>query len=280
MIDIKQLQFSYGRQTPLFDGLSLSITQGGIVGLLGKNGAGKTSLLKIMSGLLFAKHGECRVMSANPRYRSAELLAELFFLPEDLYVPAVSVKAYSDLYAPFYPRFDQNIYSSCLAEFEVAQTSMLTKLSHGQKKKAMLAFAIATQTKLLILDEPTNGLDIPSKAQFRRMLAQYFSDDRLILISTHQVHDIENMLDTIVVLNDGKILLHETMHKINDKLVFKRQVAEPTPGSCIYSERQPGGYLLLQHNLNGEQSDVDLEVLFNAILIHPAAVRAAFGSGE
>ena len=280
MISINGLKFAYRKQQPLFENLSLNLTQGGIVGLLGKNGAGKTSLLKILCGLSFAKGGECSVLGFNPRERRVEMLADLYFLPEDLYVPGVDAQTYASLYAQFYPRFDNTLYQKALKEFEVPANQKLTKLSHGQKKKAMLAFALATQTSLLILDEPTNGFDIPSKAQFRKLLAEHYQENRLIIISTHQVHDIEKMLDTIVMIHDGKILLQQTLASIMSRLSFKRMATAPVIGSYIHMEPHFGGYAVLQHNTEGGETEIDLELLFNAILQQPNAIQAAFTQGK
>jgi ABC-2 type transport system ATP-binding protein len=189
MIELSNLSFSYTRET-LFSQLDLSLRPGNICGLLGKNGAGKTTLLKLLAGLLFPQKGKARIMGMRPNDRSPAFLQELSFLPEEFSLPSVSPKKYEQLYAPFYPRFRSALFSNYLSEFEIEPNQNLDRCSFGQKKKFLLAFGLSTDSRLTLLDEPTNGLDIPSKRQFRKALASVLTDDRLIVISTHQARDL------------------------------------------------------------------------------------------
>ncbi|MEZ5041126.1 MAG: ABC transporter ATP-binding protein [Saprospiraceae bacterium] len=266
MIQLTDLSFAYGRTGPLFEGLQLSISGGNIYGLLGKNGAGKTTLLSLISGLLHPKKGKCEVMGYVPAERKPSFLADLYFIPEELHVPAMYINTFVDIYAPFYPAFDRAQFATLIDEFKLDVTKKMTKLSYGQKKKVMLSFGLATNCRLLILDEPTNGLDIPSKTQLRKILAGAITDDRTFIISTHQVRDLSNLMDPIIIINDGKIIFQESIESINEKLQFQMVFTEPDPQAVIYAERVPGGYMTINPQ-NGEgEEEVDLEVLFNAVI--------------
>lgn len=266
MIQLTDLSFAYGRTGPLFEGLQLSIPGGNIYGLLGKNGAGKTTLLSLISGLLHPKKGKCEVMGYVPAERKPSFLADLYFIPEELHVPAMYINTFVDIYAPFYPAFDRAQFATLIDEFKLDVTKKMTKLSYGQKKKVMLSFGLATNCRLLILDEPTNGLDIPSKTQLRKILAGAITDDRTFIISTHQVRDLSNLMDPIIIINDGKIIFQESIESINEKLQFQMVFTEPDPQAVIYAERIPGGYMTINPQ-NGEgEEEVDLEVLFNAVI--------------
>ena len=266
MIQLKDLSFSYSKGAMLFEGLELSIPGGNIYGLLGKNGAGKTTLLSLISGLLFPNSGSCEVLGHTPRKRQPSFLSDLYFIPEELHIPAMRISSFVAIYSPFYPKFDRAQFSSLLSEFKLSEELKMNKLSYGQKKKVILSFGLATNCKLLILDEPTNGLDIPSKTQLRKILAGAISEDRTFIISTHQVRDLANLMDPIIIINQGRIIFQESVESINNKLQFQLAFREPDISEVIYSERVPGGYMTINPQ-NGEgEEEVDLEVLFNAVI--------------
>lgn len=266
MIQLKDLSFSYKKGPTLFEGLQLSIPGGNIYGLLGKNGAGKTTLLSLISGLLFPKSGTCEVLGHVPGKRQPSFLSDLYFIPEELHIPAMRVRTFVDIYAPFYPKFDRAQFTALLSEFNLDQELKMNKLSYGQKKKVILCFGLATNCKLLILDEPTNGLDIPSKTQLRKILAGAISPDRTFIISTHQVRDLANLMDPIMIINQGKIIFQESLESINQKLQFQLSFREPDPAKVVYAERVPGGFMTINPQ-NGEgEEEIDLEVLFNAVI--------------
>lgn len=276
---IQDLSFSYRKNSKLFDHLSLELRPGNIYGLLGKNGVGKTTMLKLMTGLLQPQEGESSFMGMDPAKRNARFLSELFFVPEDLYVPAMRIKEYVSLVSGFYPRFDRAAMDRHLAEFELPADAKLIALSYGQKKKFMIAFGLAANTGILILDEPTNGLDIPSKSQFRKLLASSLTQDRILIVSTHQVRDMESLIDPIILLDAGRIIFHRSVAEISRCLRVGIQAEEPKDGDLLYCEKIPGGYSAMTRNRAGEESRVDLEVLFNAVVADPAKIDAAFGPG-
>ena len=218
MIELSNLNFGYKGQAKLFDNLDLSIKTGSIYGLLGRNGAGKSTLLKTICGALFADSGRASVFGLNPIDRKPELLAQLFIVPEDFSLEDSSIGGHVKYTAPFYPLFNHALFAQLLDEFELSPEMNLNKVSYGQKKKFMIAFGIATEAKLLLMDEPTNGLDIPSKSQFRKIIASAFSDEKIILISTHQVRDLENLIDTVLILEKGKIMYNQPIHQTDQKI--------------------------------------------------------------
>jgi ABC-2 type transport system ATP-binding protein len=265
MIEIRDLSFSYSREA-LFSKLDLSLRPGNICGLLGKNGAGKTTLLKLLAGLLFSQNGETRIMGMRPNDRSPAFLQELSFLPEEFSLPSVSPKKYERLYAPFYPRFRSEHFSNYLVQFEIEPNQNLDRCSFGQKKKFLLAFVLSTDCRLTLLDEPTNGLDIPSKRQFRKALASVLTEDRLIVISTHQARDLENLIDPVVILDEGQIIFNHSLEEISNRLCVRRQSNQPAADDVFYSEKTMEGYLVVAENKDHEETKLDLELLFNTVI--------------
>jgi ABC-2 type transport system ATP-binding protein len=260
MINFKNLTFSYRRKQVLHD-VNLDIRQGLIYGLLGKNGEGKTTLLHIVSGLLYPDKGECTVLGHTPSSRKASFLQQIFLLPEEIYFPDVSAGQYFSIFKPFYPSFSDEILKSCVETFEVETQAPLRKMSLGQKKKAAIALALAANTPLLLMDEPTNGLDIPSKSVFRRLLSQFFGDERAVVISTHQVRDLESLIDAVIILDNKEILFNNTLNEIGGKLAFGPVDANER---SFYTETSPTGNIGVTVNRSGENSPVSLELLFNA----------------
>ena len=264
MIQITNLNFRYGKKVDLFDDLSFTENAGSIVGVLGKNGAGKSTLLKLITGLLVNKQNAIVVMDENPSHRKPSFLEEIYFIPEEYDLPPIKIKEFVKANSLFYPHFDQAKLNSILSDFELDGDSRLSKLSYGQKKKFLIAFALSTNCKLLVLDEPTNGLDIPSKAIFRKVVAGSLSEDQLVLISTHQVKDVENLIDKIVVIDNGKIIFHKSIWEVSEKYAFNT-VRDVDESQSLYAEVAPGGFRVMKP-VNGVPTDVDIELLFNAVI--------------
>jgi ABC-2 type transport system ATP-binding protein len=264
MVVINDLQFSYSKkQQPLFNELDCELSSGSIVGLLGKNGAGKTSLLKLMIGLLQPTSGSVRVMGHEPAKREPSLLQDLYFLPEEFHHPSISIRNYVKANSGFYPRFDQQLLERLIVDFELPEDKRLHQLSYGQKKKFLISFALSTKCRLLVLDEPTNGLDIPSKAIFRRVMAGSLNDDQLVIISTHQVRDVENLIDRVLMLEQGKFIMQKNLYEIASRLHFATS-SSAEGENILYHEMVPGGYKVITPQA-GKDSSVDIELLFNAI---------------
>jgi ABC-2 type transport system ATP-binding protein len=281
----RDLQFTYQKRglassQPLFAQLSLELPAGAICGLLGKNGAGKTTLLKLMSGLLFPDAGDSLVLGHRPQGRNPGMLEQLYLLPEEFDLPAVTPGLYRRLHAPLYPSFDPRSFDRYLSQFAVDTTQKLSSMSYGQKKKFLIAFGLATGARLLLLDEPTNGLDIPSKRQFRRMLAEAVDEQRTFLISTHQVRDVQNLIDPIIILEEGRIVFHEDLYTVSDRLALEIVDYEPdSQDDSLYWEKVPGGYTILRPRREEEEPrSIDLELLFNAI-VEGKGIRHLFAQG-
>jgi len=275
VIEIKDLSFGYTRKE-LFSRLDLKLEPGNIYGLLGKNGAGKTTLLKLIAGLRYAQSGSVRVLGYDPGARPAHMLDEVFSVSEELFIPQLLPRTYVSLYAPFYPRFDHGEFALYMTEFELEKDKKLSALSHGQKKKFVLAFGLASGCKVLLLDEPTNGLDIPSKGQFRKLLTRAASEDRIILVSTHQVRDMENLIDPLIVLDQGRIIFQQPMSEVTRRLSAHLQASEPAGEGILYADRTLGGWVVVRKNTGDEETRLDLETLFNTVTGNPERVAEIF----
>ena len=269
MIQLDNVQFGYAKDRLLFNGVTWHLEQGHLYGLLGRNGAGKTTLLKIMTGLLFPQNGEA-MLEGMPSYkRTAEQLQNVYFLQEEIYVPHLKIKEFEDAYAPFYPNFSHEQFREYLREFEMDNMlGFIDKFSHGQKKKVMIAFALATNVPLLIMDEPTNGLDIPSKSIFRKIMASYADEQKTVLISTHQVRDLHSLIDAVSIIDNGRMILNASTDVITEKLLFDVDDQKAQDGKVFYTEETPRGIYQVKENLNHVESDLDLEQLFNAAVLN------------
>jgi ABC-2 type transport system ATP-binding protein len=274
MIEIKDLTFGYKKNKLLFNNLNLSIQRGSIYGLLGRNGAGKTTLLKQIIGLLYPVKGECLVLDKPANERLPEILNNIYFIPEEFELPSVSMNTFTKLHAPFYPKFNFETLNKYLTEFEINENSKLNSLSYGQKKKFLIAFGLATCIQILILDEPTNGLDIPSKSQFRKIMASSMDEERCIIISTHQVRDLASLIDHIVVLEKGQVIFDKSTLEISSKLSFV-QTKDLEGLEVLYNEDVLGGHAVMCRK-NGEETKIDLELLFNGVVSNTEKVNNIF----
>lgn len=277
MIEVKNLSFSYGkRKQKVFDDFSLTLDKGSVYGLLGKNGTGKSTLLYLMTGLLRPQAGKVLYKGVDVSLRYPLTLQDMFLVPEEFALPNVSLKQYVKLNAPFYPNFSIAQLSTCLRDFDMNEDIHLGELSMGQKKKAFMCFALATNTSLLVMDEPSNGLDIPSKSQFRKVIASGMNDEKAVIISTHQVRDIDRLLDHVVIIDGTEVLLNQSVKTICDKLYFSEQgMNEPTDGTLYVQPSIQGNSVILPNKYN-EETVVNLEVLFNAMLAETAKMKAMF----
>lgn len=278
-INFEKVDFRYTKKRPLLSGINLQLNPGHVHGLLGKNGEGKSTILKLISGLLFPQNGKIDVIGFIPQKRNVQMLQDIYFLSEDLPIFTLSIQNFEKIYAPFYPRFSHEQFEYNLKEFNISDKSlMLDKLSHGQKKKVMVAFALASNTKILLMDEPTNGMDIPSKGQFRRMVASTIEEDRCIVISTHQIRDLDSLIDNIIIMDEHEIVFNETIDSITEKLVFKIADSNNSNDSVIYSEDTLRGIYQIRENKNHEDSKLDIELLFNSVLANKQEIKRVFNA--
>lgn len=267
MIRIENISFAYRKgRKQVFRNFHADLNLGGIYGLLGKNGSGKSTLLQLMAGLISPSDGRVLLDDKDMRNRSVTSLQKLFLVPEEFSMPAVSLDQYVRYMAPFYPRFSAETLKRALDCFELSEELHLERLSMGQRKKAFVSFALAANTEWLFLDEPTNGLDIPGKSQFRKILVQEMNDERGVIISTHQVLDVEHLLDHVLVIDQGQMLLQKSVEEICEILSFVRTSEPEVLRRAIYQMPSLQGMSALLPNDDGRESSLDLELLFNALM--------------
>ncbi|MBR4996868.1 MAG: ABC transporter ATP-binding protein [Bacteroidaceae bacterium] len=267
MLKINDLAFSYsGNGCKVFNDFSLEFEKGAVYGLLGKNGTGKSTLLYLITGLLHPQQGTVLFKDEEVRRRLPSTLSDMYIVPEEFELPSMTMKQYVKLNAPFYPNFSEEQLTQNLALFDFDENIHLGNLSMGQKKKAYMCFALAANTSLLVMDEPTNGLDIPSKSEFRRLIASNMTDEKTIIISTHQVRDIDSLLDHIVIIDQSSVLLNASNADICRRLLFTElPMSEPTDGA-LYVQPSVSGNSAILPNEYDEESRMNLELLFNGVL--------------
>ena len=273
MIKTENLTFGYKSRRPVLNNISLELGQGHIHGLLGCNGIGKTTLLKLICGIMRPDSGVVRVDGIDPMMRKPEMFAEILIVPEEFDLPNLSLERFAAMMKPFYPRFDHGSMRRYAEELKVNTEDKLHNMSMGQRKKAYIAFALACNARMLLMDEPTNGLDIPSKSIFRRLLASYVDEERMVVISTHQVADVESLLDNIVILDSEGVALAATTTEICAKLKFGRAKEED---NVLYKETTIAGDMAVMENREGEDTQLNIELLFNAVTADRAAINNLF----
>ncbi len=273
MIKINNLGFNYGEKVVL-NNITMTLKDGRIYGLLGENGVGKTTLLTLLCGLKNVKTGSIDIDGYNPYKRLPSFLANQFYLSDEVAEVNMTASDYAASYGKFWHKFDIGKFHELMSVFENDPSWKMNRMSFGQLKKTYISFALSCNTKYLFMDEPTNGLDIPSKAQFRKAITRYTSEDSTILISTHQVRDLENIIDPIIILDKQDVLLDATVEEISDKLFFDYS-SERKP-EALYSEMTPGGNIQVYLNSEKKESKINTEALFNAVHAHKDLIKSLF----
>ncbi len=270
MIKIENITFGYPkRPVPIYEHFSLDIAAGGVYGLLGPNGAGKSTLLYIIAGLLNCAEGRVTYRGINTRLRLPSVMSDIFLIPEEFTLPAISIRRYAEVTSPMYPHFSFDDMYANLNRFGIDCDTPMGTMSMGQRKKAFIAFALACNTSLLLMDEPTNGLDIPGKAQFRSVIASAMNDERTIIISTHQVRDIDRMLDHIIIIDEkGHIRLDASTYDITSQWTFGTTSDPSVVKEAVYVRPSIGGFSVILPLKDDEDasSDVDIEMLFEYVM--------------
>ena len=277
MVKVSNLTFSYGKER-LFNNLSMELEPGNIYGLLGLNGAGKSTLLKLICGLLFPAEGEVVISGYLASDRNPGMLSDVYIMPEELNLPGITAQEYIKTMSPFYPDFNSTQFYKYFNEFKLPEKKVLTKYSFGMKKKFILSFGLASGTKLFIMDEPTNGLDIPAKGQFRRLVAEAAAENRIFIISTHQVRDVENLIDPLIIVHKGEVLYNLTLDQIGSRILMVQSAAPPDEKKegFLYSEPCVGGYWIVSESHLGAGNRMDLEILFNMSVSDPDRTKRLF----
>lgn len=275
MIEINDLAFSYGK-TPILKSITTTLEEGRIYGLLGENGVGKTTLLTLLCGLKKVCSGSITTDGENPFDRTPTLLQNQFYLPDEVLPVAMKAECFAKERGAFWPDYDHSKFLEIMKEFENDPAKKMNQMSAGQLKKTYISLALACGCKYIFMDEPTNGLDIPSKTQFRSAIMKYTSDDSTIVISTHQVRDLENIIDPIIILDRQDVLLNASVEEITSKLYF--DYGTQLHPESLYSEQLPGGFIQVYHNTTGEDSKINVEALFNAVHKNKELIKGMFSN--
>ena len=277
MIEIKDLAFSYGK-TPILKSITTTLEEGRIYGLLGENGVGKTTLLTLLCGLKKVCSGSITTDGENPFDRTPTLLQNQFYLPDEVLPVAMKAECFAKERGAFWPDYDHSKFLEIMKEFENDPAKKMNQMSAGQLKKTYISLALACGCKYIFMDEPTNGLDIPSKTQFRSAIMKYTSDDSTIVISTHQVRDLENIIDPIIILDRQDVLLNASVEEITSKLYF--DYGTQLHPESLYSEQLPGGFIQVYPNATGEDSKINVEALFNAVHKNKELIKGMFSNKQ
>ena len=275
MIEIKDLAFSYGN-VPVLKSITTTLEEGRIYGLLGENGVGKTTLLTLLCGLKKVCSGSISTDGENPFDRTPTLLQNQFYLPDEVLPVAMKAECFAKERGAFWPNYDHSKFLEIMKEFENDPSKKMNQMSAGQLKKTYISLALACGCKYIFMDEPTNGLDIPSKTQFRSAIMKYTSDDSTIVISTHQVRDLENIIDPIIILDRQDVLLNATVEEITGRLYF--DYGTQLHPESLYSEQLPGGFIQVYPNTTGEDSKINVEALFNAVHKNKELIKGMFSN--
>lgn len=275
MIEIKDLAFSYGK-TPILKSITTTLEEGRIYGLLGENGVGKTTLLTLLCGLKKVCSGSITTDGENPFDHTPTLLQNQFYLPDEVLPVAMKAECFAKERGAFWPDYDHAKFLEIMKEFENDPAKKMNQMSAGQLKKTYISLALACGCKYIFMDEPTNGLDIPSKTQFRSAIMKYTSDDSTIVISTHQVRDLENIIDPIIILDRQDVLLNASVEEITSKLYF--DYGTQLHPESLYSEQLPGGFIQVYPNSTGEDSKINVEALFNAVHKNKELIKGMFSN--
>lgn len=273
MIRIEKLGFSYG-QVPVLKNITMNLEPGKIYGLLGENGVGKTTLLTLLAGLKKPLQGSIDIDGSAPYSRIPQVLENQFYLADEMLPVPMKAAEYARITGEFWPNYKQDTFEEIMELFENTSDKKMNEMSTGQLKKTYISLALALGCKYLFLDEPTNGLDIPSKAQFRSALMKYTCEDSTIVISTHQVRDLENIIDPIIILDRQDVLLNASLEEISRKLYF--DYGTQLHPESLYSEQLPGGFIQVYPNAEGADSKVNIEALFNAVHHNKEFIKGLF----
>lgn len=281
MLYIKDLTFYYKKTSPIFTDLSLKIEEGKIYGILGKNGIGKSTLLYLMAGILFPKKGTITLNNQPIPNRHPDVLNKFFFIPDEFDLPPLALRLYIGTYAPFYPEFNYEQMAEYLSFFEIhidEKKTPLSTLSLGEKKKVLISFALASNTAILLMDEPTNGLDIEGKSKFRKLLTQAMTDQKTFIISTHQVKEVDRLLEHIIILGNNTIYLNESVTTITEKLAFIESTGKTDSAEVLYSQPSVSGNSLIVNNTEQIDTELNLKLLYNALSHNHTAIKELFNN--
>jgi len=263
MLKIKNLSYFYNSKKNILWNITTELQPGNIYGLLGLNGEGKTTFLKLIVGMLIPKDGAIEYAGKLSSERSAEYLNDVYFLTDHSKLPDLGIEQFGKLYGAFYSKYDHQQFIDCIKEFNIPINNRLRALSLGQHRKVHLAFALACNSAVLLMDEPTNGLDIPSKAIFRKLLSRYINENRIFIIATHQIRDVDTLLDHLLIMKNGSLVLDQNLYQLSIQYKISKSPLDVDKAMYVQDELT-GPYYLVKNDTNDE-SKLDIEFLFNAV---------------
>jgi ABC-2 type transport system ATP-binding protein len=275
MIQVNDLHLGYGKKK-VFNGLNLQLHSGHIYGLLGKNGSGKSTLLRSLYGLLYPQQGSIQVLNYKPGDRLPSFLQKVFMVPEEFYLPDVPIDELIKYHAAFYPKFNLATFRQCLKDFDIPYEQSLQQMSYGQKKKVLISLGLSTNVELLLMDEPTNGLDIISKSQFRKTMGNIMNRETCVIISTHQLKDLEDLISRILIIDSARILFDQTIAAIAGRLTFAIVQDAAVVNNVLYEEASISGTAIVKENTGGEASRIDMELLYKTVMHNYEGLRKIF----
>lgn len=263
MITLDNLTYGYRKGITAIDSVSTQISSGMYL-LLGENGAGKTTLLKLLAGLLFPRSGQCLIDGTAAGKRDPETMAKLFFLGDNMTYPAQTINIMARIHAPFYPNFSEERLKENLSMFGMNGDEKLQNLSLGNRHKAQVAYALSLGAEILLMDEPTNGLDITSKQILAHMISQCISEDQTLIVSTHNVDNFPNLYDGVIVMSQGHMLLNAPTWQITERVTFRGNMMPPE--APLYMEQHFGLYRSIEPNTDESETTIDYTLLYNGLM--------------
>jgi ABC-2 type transport system ATP-binding protein len=271
MLNIKSLSYHYKPKRNILWNINSDLQPGNIYGLLGLNGEGKTTFLKLIVGMLLPKDGTIEYDGHLSIERCPEYLNDVYFLPDYSKLPDLGIEQFGKLYGAFYSKYDHQQFLDCIKEFRIPTENKLIALSLGQHRKVHLSFALACNSAVLLMDEPTNGLDIPSKAIFRKLLSKYINENRIFLIATHQIRDVDVLLDHLLIMKNGSLVLDKNIYQLSNQFKISKYPSDAE--NALYVQDDLAGPFYLVKNNSGEESRLDIEFLFNAFTNNPKPIE-------
>lgn len=256
-IMIQNIDLGYGSGDCVLSGVTAELHGGRIYGLLGLNGSGKTTLLKAISGLIKPKRGDISVMGFIPFQKEKEFLRQLMSVTIHPELPDMTAKRFAKTFSTFWPDFSINEFNALMQKFQIDTNRRLPSMSTGERKKCLIAFAMATNTPILLLDEPMAGLDIVSTKTLIEAIVMSQKPDRIIIISSNQVEEFDNIYTDILLLHEGSLLTKASIDELTSKFAFHNQGMHP---NTIFED----GLKSISLNLNDECTDINLKTLFYA----------------
>ncbi|MCG8569380.1 MAG: ABC transporter ATP-binding protein [Spirochaetes bacterium] len=280
MIKLAGVDFSYKKNTKLFHALTTDFQPGKIYGLLGRNGAGKTTLLKLICGLLKPNFGTCHLQEYVTHQRNPLFLKDLYFIPESFFLPSITIRQFYQRFYPFYPNFKIDFFHSKIEQFQLKMDQNLKTLSYGEKKRFLLIFAVSTQAKVILFDEPSNGLDLIAQSEIHKLLIEAMSEERTFIISTHHVKEFENLFDQLMIIDQGKILLNHDLSAIQQQFFIELTTTIENQEDILFSQKNPGGYHVLKNITNQQPAQLELDFFFQAVINNPQGINRFLNKKE